>query len=103
MITITVDNVRGLAVPEGLIEATVEHLITCLCNNIPIAAIGQVELIDGIRLAVRRGVLSDVQFSFNGTIYPIESTGKLKVWPAGFPGDVMNRQLIGLLSTHERK
>lgn len=95
---IAVDCYRGLAVPEGMIVDTLRELITKINCGLPVPALGQSELVSGLRFARRRGLIGDIAFNFGGQIIPVTPGGQQQTWPVGFPGDVMDGLLSGLLT-----
>lgn len=96
VIVVDVDN--GLAVPEGKIVATIRVLVAKINAGEPVPALGQNELVTGLRLARRRGLLPEIAFDFGGWILPVTEHGQVHAWPAGFPGDVMDGLLTGMLT-----
>ena len=94
---IEINNLHGLCVPEGRIDDTVNTLVFQLQEGFAITAIGQHELVLGIRMAVKHGRLDDVQFKFKDVIVPVLPDGQLMFWPAGFPGGQMDSYLSSLI------
>lgn len=98
MIVVEINTLHGLCVPEGRIDDTVNSLVLQLQEGFDITPIGQHELVQGIRLAVKQGRLKDVRFRFHEFIIPVLPDGQLMVWPwPGFPGDQMDSYLSSLI------
>lgn len=95
---IVVDNENGLAVPEGKIIETLERLVGLINAGEPVPALGQNELVSGVRFARRRGLIGDVAFDFGGWVIPVTPGGQMQTWPRAFPGDVQDDLLSGLLT-----
>jgi hypothetical protein len=95
---IVVDNDNGLAVPEGKIIATLRELVAKINAGLPVPALGQNELVSGLRYARRRELIGDIAFDFGGWIIPVTPDGQQQTWPADFPGEVMDSLLSGLLT-----
>jgi hypothetical protein len=100
-IVIAIDQQDGLAVPEGKIIATIRQLITQINLGQPVPALGQYELVAGLRLARRQGLINEIAFAFDGQLFPVDEDGNQYIWPPGFPGDAMGLLLDGILSDHD--
>jgi hypothetical protein len=97
-VVIKVDVDNGLAVPEGRIVATLQDLIAKINAGQPVPALGTNELVSGLRFARRRELIGDISFDFGGWVIPVTPCGQMQTWPVGFPGDVMDSILSGLLT-----
>jgi hypothetical protein len=95
---VMVDSEEGLAVPDGRVAATLKDLIARINAGEAVPALGQNELVSGLRYARRRGLIGDIAFNFGGWIIPVTPGGQMQTWPVGFPGDVMDSILTGLLT-----
>lgn len=95
---ILIDNLKGMCVPEGRIEDRVAILVVRAQLGLDIPPIGQNELVQGIRLAVKEGRLKDVRFVFGNVIVSVLPDGQIDEWPEGFPGHTFDKQLSNLLS-----
>lgn len=94
---VVIDVINGLAVPEGRVLGAVEYLVTELKQGHTVPSIGQLELMNGLRLAVQRGQLAGLEFVMGDQVIPVLPDGCLQYWPKGILGDVGTQLLLDLL------
>jgi len=100
MITIEIDNGNGLAVPEGKIDATIEMLIERIRHSKAVPAIGQNELVYGLRLAVKQKRIDPFIFVGKGYAVRLRESGNLEHYPKDFPGDVVDRLMRDIIRSN---
>lgn len=103
-VTINVDCDLGEAVPEGRIKSRVLELVDLIkAGRGDELCIGQAELCTALRLEHKHGRLGaeELVFEFHSgrgveLIYVMKD-GQQMTWPNGFPGDVNDSLLSGIL------
>lgn len=97
MSTVVVATNFGIAVPEGRVREVVAKLVEELRQGHTIAPIAQHEIILGLRVAVKQGLLTDLTFEWGSDKVRILPDGQPDHWPPGFPGTVVDDYLMQLL------
>lgn len=100
-IIVDVDRRHGCAFAEGQVEVFVDDLANrLLAGDVAYSPIGQAEIINGIRLLVRQGILPPLKFRdvHTGETVQCEQSGELQDWPLWMPSELWESQLIRLLT-----
>ena len=84
MMTVIVDPMEGIAIPDGRVDGWVKHMIN-VHNNLGEVKIkiGTEVMLTRIRVAIKRGEVKDVEFFFNDKKIEHNSAGRLNHWPEG--------------------
>lgn len=92
---LTWDGLNGECYPQDRVVAEAARIIADLKQGKSVG-IGQTELVNEIRLAVRRGDLPPMPIYVNNKTLNINRYGRIDCWPKGF-ADLIEVQLYQLL------